>query len=119
MLRTRSNRPNKKLEAALDALWSHLVKLAAGNKCVRCGDTYRLQAHHVAKRRFTATRWLIANGRCLCEFHHNKAERGLLKFPEQEQLQAKANVVTPRTMDFMDQAMFGLQHYLQALQKKR
>ena len=132
MLRTRSNRPHKKLEAANDALWSHLV-LYRDEKCLRCYTTYRLEAHHFQKRRFTGTRWVKDNGFTLCggpdgchawaESHPQEFEAEIatprIGFLRVEQLKQLANVVTPRSIPFMEAAMAELQRHLQVLQKQR
>jgi predicted restriction endonuclease len=56
-----------KLKKELDAIWSKKVRERDG-KCVMCGKTERLQAHHYikTKARSLKYRWDIRNGITLC-----------------------------------------------------
>lgn len=60
-----------RLKAQNDKLWSEIVRRRDG-KCLVCGRTDSLQAHHaiVTKRRSLATRWHLGNGVALCYHHH-------------------------------------------------
>mgnify|MGYP001611952502 CR=1 FL=1 len=60
----------KAVEKRLDALWSELVKLRAGNKCEVCKITRNLNSHHVYSRAKMSVRWQVINGYCLCVNHH-------------------------------------------------
>lgn len=61
----------KGIDAKLDAAWSELVKLRAGNKCEYCGTTSKqLHSHHIFSRHNKSTRWDVHNGICLCAGHH-------------------------------------------------
>jgi hypothetical protein len=53
-----------------DKIWSSEVKDKCHNMCVICGDTERLNAHHIIPREFRETRWLLENGVALCPKHH-------------------------------------------------
>lgn len=60
----------KKLVKALDTLWSLVVRTRDG-RCVKCGKTTDLQAHHyIIGRRSLATRFLPDNGVTLCQGCH-------------------------------------------------
>ena len=67
----------QKLKAECDALWSKIVRTKADRRCQ--GITLTLapcqragtDAHHILSRKYTATRWIIENGLCLCRQHHN------------------------------------------------
>ena len=53
----------------LDTLWSKLVRERDG-KCLYCGSTENLQAHHIYSRVSYTTRWVLGNGITLCFTHH-------------------------------------------------
>jgi hypothetical protein len=68
-------------EKVLDELWSKAVKVVAGFKCERCGNTEQLQSHHaVGKRRNKTLRHVVSNGFCLCAGHHMGAEQNGIEF---------------------------------------
>jgi hypothetical protein len=53
----------------LDRLWQERVtagKCCTFPVCNRIGN----EGHHIMKRRYLNTRWLIENGRALCREHH-------------------------------------------------
>jgi hypothetical protein len=54
----------------LDTIWSKKVKELAGGRCVICGETNYLNAHHYIGRQNKATRWYIPNGIAVCPKHH-------------------------------------------------
>lgn len=57
---------NKKLKE-----WSLAVRTRAGLKCEWCGRSdVRLNAHHIIGKRHEPTRYLLANGICLCPRCH-------------------------------------------------
>lgn len=60
----------KAIDNSLDTAWSKAVKLRAGNVCEYCGNPNNLESHHIFGRHNTTTRWLPANGVCLCIDHH-------------------------------------------------
>ena len=62
----------------LDNLWSLNVKSI--EKCEKCGSTYNLSPHHFIKRRYLGLRWVVENGFCLCQEHHNWAELNTEEF---------------------------------------
>ena len=106
----RSKLPHKILEAKLDALWAQRVKEYARGKCFHCGSIYQVDAHHIIKRRYTATRWLLTNGMALCRDCHAKVEdkRLTIVCANQSTLEYLARQVTPRTNEFMLQAWYAL-----------
>lgn len=55
----------KSLKKRADKLWSEIVRKRDG-KCMKCGRTTNLQAHHIFSRKFNNTRWNIDNGITLC-----------------------------------------------------
>lgn len=57
----------------LDNLWSAKVKELADERCEYClKDDAWLNSCHIIGRRYRATRWLIANGMCLCFICHRQ-----------------------------------------------
>jgi predicted restriction endonuclease len=58
------------IDKSLDAAWSKLVKLKAGNKCAVCGNQRTLNSHHIYSRAKMSLRWSTINGICLCVGHH-------------------------------------------------
>lgn len=58
-----------------DRLWQEVICALFRNKCVRCGATYGISAHHMIKRRHMHTRWALMNGVALCWVCHSKAEQ--------------------------------------------
>lgn len=68
-LRRRRKGVDALLTQKLDTAWSALVKARAGNRCERCERSdKRLDAHHYVGRGNFRTRWLLANGVCLCSW---------------------------------------------------
>lgn len=65
-------RGNKKssLEKKLDKLWTTAVLLKCNHKCIICGKSEGLNAHHIEGRRNKRLRWEIFNGVALCTLHH-------------------------------------------------
>lgn len=57
-------------EKALDEYWAEKVKTRDRNKCVICGKTTYLNAHHIYSRSNRSTRWKLINGITLCSGHH-------------------------------------------------
>jgi predicted restriction endonuclease len=53
-----------------DKAWANAVKDRDGRKCVICGDTERLNAHHIIVRENHETKYDIHNGISLCPMHH-------------------------------------------------
>lgn len=72
--RTTAKKPMRKKppkDYALDKLWSQIVR--SSGKCVVCGETKKiLHAHHWVGRRYKHTRWMLANGVCLCHNCHQE-----------------------------------------------
>ncbi len=54
----------------IDEIWSRVVKLIDGNKCVYCGKNEYLNTHHIFSRSNKSVRWYIPNGITLCATHH-------------------------------------------------
>jgi hypothetical protein len=50
--------------------WSEAVKTRDNNKCVICGKTERLNAHHIIPRQDKRFRFDLDNGISLCSLHH-------------------------------------------------
>ena len=55
---------------AEDKAWANAVKDRDGRKCVICGDTERLNAHHIIVRENHETKLDVMNGLSLCPTHH-------------------------------------------------
>ncbi len=53
----------------LDKEWGRLVRERDG-KCLYCGKTDYIQAHHLFMRSRSATRFNLKNGISLCSAHH-------------------------------------------------
>lgn len=53
-----------------DKEWALSVKRRDENKCVICGETSRLNAHHIIVRENDDTKLDINNGISLCPKHH-------------------------------------------------
>ena len=53
-----------------DKDWANAVKERDGWKCVVCGDTNRLNAHHIIVRENHETKFDVQNGLSLCPTHH-------------------------------------------------
>ena len=52
-----------------DKIWSKKVRERDG-KCLYCGKTDTLNAHHLFGRSRSATRFMLKNGITLCSLHH-------------------------------------------------
>lgn len=73
LARRTSTRPDDARLAGRLATWGRKVRKRDGNKCVRCGSRYKLQAHH--KLRFSEypeLRYEVDNGETLCIDCHAK-----------------------------------------------
>ena len=55
----------RKLEQKCLKLWSDCVR-ARDMTCKQCNSDYRLSAHHIRSRVHLTTRFMLANGICLC-----------------------------------------------------
>lgn len=53
-----------------DNEWKSLVKARDGSKCVICGETNKVNVHHIIPREVIQLRWNVYNGICLCPKHH-------------------------------------------------
>lgn len=53
-----------------DRAWADLVKDRDGRKCVICGSSERLNAHHIIVRENHETKFDVMNGLSLCPKHH-------------------------------------------------
>jgi len=76
-------RLDKKEFTRKDKEWALAVK-KRDKSCVICGETKRLNAHHMFPREIKETRWLLENGISLCpgchRFRINSAHRNPLWF---------------------------------------
>jgi HNH endonuclease len=68
---TRSIRSDlrQRQKAALDRIWALRVKASDSYRCWVCGSR-AAEAAHLISRRYSSTRWDLANGRALCGTHH-------------------------------------------------
>jgi hypothetical protein len=55
---------------AEDKEWADKVKDRDGRRCVICGSTERLNAHHIIVRENHETKFEVSNGLSLCPKHH-------------------------------------------------
>ena len=53
-----------------DKAWADKVKERDEWKCVICGESYRLNAHHIIVRENHETKFDVMNGLSLCPKHH-------------------------------------------------
>ena len=60
----------KKEIEILDNLWAKAVKVVGRERCLVCGKTTHLNAHHFYSRSNRSIRWYLPNGCCLCSGHH-------------------------------------------------
>jgi len=61
----------KTITTRLYSKWSEVVRALAGNKCIVCGSTELLNAHHIIPRQIcSGLRFSVENGACLCPSHH-------------------------------------------------
>ena len=67
MNKAREERLHKK---KLHKIWAEAVKLKFDNRCVLCGETKRLNAHHIIPKEVDDTRYDVDNGIALCPKHH-------------------------------------------------
>ncbi len=75
----------KAQEKVLDGLWAKAVKARAGNRCEYClrsGEVWGLEAHHVIGRRVKPVRHVVSNGCSLCHAHHRFAEQNGVAFAD-------------------------------------
>jgi len=69
--RTNVNVPAKgRLKDMADQVWSLAVKNDWDHQCAVCGHRGDLNSHHLIPRGKTATRYMLANGICLCRRCH-------------------------------------------------
>ena len=59
----------QKVDKACLDLWSKCVRTRQ-RTCRNCNSSYNLQAHHVVQRTYKLSRYLPANGLCLCKSCH-------------------------------------------------
>ena len=71
----RAKSQSKTYDDMLDSLWSKLVKMKDGNKCMKCEAKTNLNSHHVITRSNKRLRWDLNNGICLCALHHTLSQR--------------------------------------------
>lgn len=67
-------------------LWSAFIRERDDNRCVSCGSTGRLSAHHICRKSFlAAAQYLPGNGITLCRDCHRKAHDGFNRKPDLSQ----------------------------------
>lgn len=71
MKRTGFRRKPKSAEQKADELFSRRIRERDGHQCRRCGSTWMLDAAHVIRRGYHATRWVLRNAVCLCRSCHD------------------------------------------------
>lgn len=113
-LRNRSKK--HPIEHTLDRLWSELVRGAGA--CERCGRPEALQAHHVVKRRYKATRWDLNAGVCLCHFCHRWAEEHPKDF-ERWFIRSFGELALRRLRDKAHASTAGVRHHRKVLEELR
>ena len=64
---------HKPADITLDQAWSKAICYKYKGKCALCGAE-GTQAHHIVKRRYKLTRWLVGNGVWLCHKCHDALE---------------------------------------------
>jgi len=72
----------KGLNKQLDTYWKLAVKIKYNYKCVYCGETYYINAHHIFGRVNRSVRWDLDNGLCLCPLHHTLGSFSAHQNPE-------------------------------------
>lgn len=77
-----SKRTRTSIKASADRLWSHLIRVKANGRCERCGETGRLEAHHIHGRTDFRLRFEPRNGMALCHQDHRWAEQHPLEFAD-------------------------------------
>lgn len=61
-------------------LWSNKVRELAGNKCVVCGVTKQVHAHHIEDSRLNSgLRYDLRNGIAVCATHHKFGQESFHK----------------------------------------
>lgn len=60
----------KSLKRYCMEIWSELVKARDDHKCILCGETKYVQAHHIISRKFAPTRYDENCGVSVCSKHH-------------------------------------------------
>ncbi len=71
----------RKLEQKCLKLWSDCVR-ARDMVCKQCNSDYKLSAHHIRSRTNLSTRYLLANGICLCWKCHSLQKWNPEKFQD-------------------------------------
>ena len=56
---------SRNIRKSLDKLWSENIRFR-DKKCIHCGSTFRIAAHHIFSRRYSSVRWDLDNGVSLC-----------------------------------------------------
>ena len=72
----------KSLDKKLDKLWTSAVLHTGCHKCLICGATEKLNAHHIVGRRNLRLRWEVFNGVVLCTLHHVFGRQSAHQNPE-------------------------------------
>lgn len=121
--------PLKRKEARADALWSLAVRARDG-RCIVCGKTTDLQAHHaIVRRGHKSTRWDLRNGVSLCSADHiwglhgrqwdwakletyTRAVERMIPVEVREELQFKGRSVCKIDLTAIDNIIYALETYL-------
>ena len=67
--RKRKKSPKKISIDKCDKIWGKIVR-ERDRRCLHCGNTQNLQAHHLFRRGISATRYNLDNGLTLCSSCH-------------------------------------------------
>ena len=69
-LKRKKKRSPKKISLnKYDIIWARMVR-ERDKKCLVCGNTQNLQAHHLFRRGISSTRYCLVNGLTLCSSCH-------------------------------------------------
>lgn len=58
-------------------VWRKIILETYDNKCIVCGSTHYLSAHHLISAHYTPLKYHPKNGIPLCGKHHTKYGKGL------------------------------------------
>ena len=115
----------KGLNKRLDDCWKLAVKIKYSWRCVYCGETHYINAHHIFGRVNRSVRWDLNNGLCLCPFHHTLGSFSAHQNPvfvdwikdyigseEYNELMIKANTVKKWTYEEKEELLAELKAYI-------
>ena len=114
----------KGLNKQLDDYWKLAVKIKYNWKCVYCGETHYVNAHHIFGRVNRSVRWDLDNGLCLCPLHHTLGSfsahqspefvdwiKGYIGIKEYNELMTKANTIKKWTYEEKEELLAELKAY--------